>query len=243
MRAELDGWRAAHPESAAARDAEARAYADYHAARYAVLLSEVHRLLAGVAEPSILDVGPNLQTVLLRGQLPAARVDTLGFAHPATPPRDHERHIELDLNQAPSAGDRPPGERGYDLVVVAEVVEHLHVPASQLLGWLGGWLAPGGAIVLQTPNAAALHKRLLLLAGRSPVEPPRASPENPGHLHEYTLAELREQVAAAGLELERTQVGNHFGGRRPAARLYRAAGRLLPASLRHGVTLCARSPR
>jgi hypothetical protein len=244
VRAEFARWQAAEPERAGVLDAEALAYVGYHAVRYARLLSTVDEL-AGAARPpdrlQILDIGPNVQTALLRAAHPGAVIDTLGFAHPAMVPNPPERHIEFDLNGVDSPLRRPSPEPGYDLVVLAEVVEHLYTSLSVVLSWVAGWLRPPGFVVIQTPNGAALHKRLRLLAGRSPVEPPRVSRENPGHFHEYTLAELRDQVAAAGLILQSLQVDNHFGGRSAAARLYRGFGRVLAPSLRHGVTLCARA--
>jgi trans-aconitate methyltransferase len=189
----------------------------------------------------ILDIGPNVQTALLRAAHPGAVIDTLGFAHPAMPPAGPERHIEFDLNDAHFPERRPVPERRYDVIVLAEVVEHLYTPLSTVLSCVAEWLRRPGFIVVQTPNGAALHKRLRLLRGRSPVAPPRESRENPGHFHEYTLAELADQVAAAGLILQRLQVDNHFGGTGAVPRLYRGAGRLLPPTLRHGVTLCARA--
>jgi trans-aconitate methyltransferase len=240
VRDELARWRTAHPELASRLDEEALAYGDYHAPRYARLLQEVSAHLGGRRAPAILDVGPNLQTVLLRLRHPQATIDTLGFRHPAVPPREHEQHIEFDLNQALLRERRPAWPRSYDLVVVAEVVEHLHVPVHAVLGCLRASLVPGGVVILQTPNGAALHKRLRLLAGRSPVEPPRASSANPGHLHEYTLAELRDQVAMAGLQLEHLETANYFKATGFSPRLYRAGGRLMPTAWRHGITLCAR---
>jgi 2-polyprenyl-3-methyl-5-hydroxy-6-metoxy-1,4-benzoquinol methylase len=244
VQAEFARWQAAEPERSRVLDAEALAYVGYHAVRYARLLSTVEALAAAARPPDrlqILDIGPNVQTALLRAAHPGAVIDTLGFAHPAMTPVRHERHVEFDLNRADSPAHRPPPDRRYDVIVLAEVVEHLYTSLSIVLSWVAGWLRPPGFVVIQTPNGAALHKRLRLLAGRSPVEPPRASRENPGHFHEYTLAELRDQVAAAGLILQSLQVDNHFGGTRTAARLYRGFGRVLPPSLRHGVTLCVRA--
>jgi hypothetical protein len=256
VRAEFARWRVEQPEIAALLDAEALRYLDYHAARYAKLLTVIGDSAAGHRPRDavrILDVGPNIQTVLLRRRHPDAVVDTLGFAHPAARPRPGERHIPFDLNDAasppredprkgpredPPAGPRP-AER-YDLIVLAEVAEHLHTPLSDVLRFLVGWAAPSGLMIVQTPNGAALHKRLRLLRGRSPVEPPRSDRENPGHLHEYTLRELRDQVAAAGLRVERLDVENLFGGDGVAARAYRALGAMLPPTFRHGVTLCVR---
>ena len=201
---------------------EWRHYRAYHARRYSTLLDEARRL----GGQRVLNVGPMFETELLRDA--GFHVDTLGFAHPLFPPRDGERHIEADLN-APGLD----GDGSYDLVVAAEVIEHLHRAPSLVLGWLAGWLRPGGWILLQTPNAIALHKRLRMLAGRNPIEPIRRDPSNPGHFHEYTLGELRDAAAEAGLVVAGSDAANYFG----TNRAYAALGRVLPPSLRHGITI------
>lgn len=236
-------WQASQPERARILDAEAIAYVGYHAERYARLLSLIDELAASIQPRDrlrILDVGPNIQTELIRGAHPDAVVDTLGFAHPAIPARDDDRHIELDLNELAIAERCPDLAAVYDLVILAEVIEHLHTAPASVLSCIAGWLRPRGHVLIQTPNGAALHKRVRLLLGRSPVEPPRDTPQNPGHFHEYTLAELRDQVAAAGLVIERLEMANHFGDEGFANLLYRAAGWVLPPTLRHGVSVCAR---
>jgi SAM-dependent methyltransferase len=172
------------------------------------------------------------ETTLLRSA--GATVDTFGFTHPLFPPRPHERHVDADLNDTAAGGDG-----SYDLVVMAEVIEHLHAAAAGVLRGLASWLRPDGALIVQTPNAVALHKRLRMLAGRNPLEPIRADPANPGHFHEYTLGELRDAAADAGLAVAGWRADNYFGaGHR--ARAYAALGRVLPPSLRHGITIWAR---
>lgn len=241
--AELSRWEAQRPAQAELLDAEAREYMDYHAARYARLLDAVQELVPRLApgdSVQILDVGPNLQTGLLRVVWPQAIVDTLGFANPAVPPGDHEQHMEFNLNRSSERPRWPVLERQYDLIVLAEVLEHLHVPPRSVLEFLAEQLRPPGYIVIQTPNAAALHKRMALLAGRNPVEAPRICRQNPGHFHEYTVRELRDQVRTSGLTIEWLRTENYFGsGMR--ADLYGAAGHLMPPTWRHGVTLCLRA--
>jgi SAM-dependent methyltransferase len=215
-----------------ALQAEWRHYLGYHARRYAVLREACAELLRERAPARILNVGPMFETVLLR-ELGAA-VDTLGFPHPLFPPRDHERHIAADLNEPTVAGDE-----SYDLVVMAEVIEHLHTSAAVVLRRTAAWLRPGGALVIQTPNAVALHKRLRMVAGRNPLEPIPDDPAKPGHFHEYTLPELREAAAAAGLTVGGWSAENYFGSS-GAARAYAALGRVLPPGLRHGITIWLR---
>jgi hypothetical protein len=239
----FERWQSQEPEHTPLLDGEGRSYVTYHAARYARLLEAVQERTPRTRPEqgwNLLDVGPNIQTALLRCAHPHAVVDTLGFAHPAIAPRPGEHHVRFDLNRSPDADQWPAPERRYDVIILAEVLEHLYTPAHAVLARLRDLLAPSGFILLQTPNAAALHKRLSLLIGRNPLEAPRVSQENPGHLHEYTLRELRDQVRAAGLTVDWLRAENYFGSG-PAAEVYRVAGRLMPTTWRHGVTLCARA--
>lgn len=221
--------------------AEWSEYLRYHRRRYELLLVAVREALAGRDAPRILNVGPMFETTLLRERVAGALVDTLGLApHPLFPPRAGERHIDLDLNGA-GDGSAPPGDGGYDAIVMAEVLEHLHSSPVLVLRYLSSWLRPGGALVLQTPNAVALHKRLRMLAGRNPLEPIPECAAKPGHFHEYTLGELREAAAAAGFTVEGARAANYFGTG-GGARAYAALGRVLPPGMRHGLTLWARKP-
>jgi Methyltransferase domain len=185
----------------------------------------------------ILDVGPSFQTLLLRDAFAGDVVDTLGFANRLTPPREGERHVDWDLTEA-GRGDAPE-IGGYGLIVLAEVIEHLAVSPKALLGQLAGWLLPGGVVVIQTPNALALHKRFRALVGRNPLGAGGnvgGSSHNPGHFREYTLAELREVGEAAGLEVESASISNYFRHPGVAARAYDAATSALPAGTRQGIT-------
>jgi trans-aconitate methyltransferase len=214
-----------------------RAYWRYHARRFQLLRDTVAKLVPG-PEARILDVGPNLQTAVLREALPRARVDTMGFAHPLVPPRDGEVHRELDLNDAVNEG----GDGRYDVVVMAEVIEHLLLPAGLVFRSLAGWLRPGGVLVVQTPNAVALHKRLRMLVGISPFEPIRQSRDNPGHFHEFTLPELDDAARTAGLEPAGAITANYFGEPTAPGRAYASLGKVLPSALRHGITAWYRRP-
>ena len=206
-------------------------YRRTHERRYALLLDLVNEL----GPTRILVVGPSHESVLLREVAP---VDTLGWGDHRFPRVDGERHLQHDLN----AGEYPE-LRGYDAVVCAEVVEHLHVPAEAVVRALAAALAPGGRLVLQTPNATSLPKRLRMLIGRHPYEPLRDEPENPGHVREYTQRELRHAVEAAGLEVERVVTANYFDHGSPQNRLFRAADPVLPSTLREGITVIARRHR
>jgi len=59
--------------------------------------------------------------------------------------------------------DLVPGS--YDLVILADVIEHLREPAAALAR-LRPFLKPGGRLLVSTPNIANWSMRLLHLAGR-----------------------------------------------------------------------------
>ena len=213
------------------RSPDEQVYLRTHGRRYAVLLG----LIENLAPKRILVVGPSFESALLRERLGDATVNTLGWLDHRFPLREGEQHIELDLN----AGEYPALEP-HDVVVCCEVIEHLHVPATNVLRFLATGLAPGGHLILQTPNATALPKRIRMLLGRNPYEPIRSEPGNPGHFHEYTVPELRAAVEDAGLEITRLLTANYFDHGSRKNRAYRAAGRVLPSTLREGITVVAR---
>jgi hypothetical protein len=214
------------------RNPDEQVYLRTHARRYAVLLE----LVEGFAPKTILVVGPSYESVLLREAIPGATVDTLGWEDHRFPRVAGERHLQHDLND-PDYPDLDP----HDVIVCAEVIEHLHVPAELVLRALAAGLAPDGHLVLQTPNATALPKRLRMVVGRNPYEPIRSQPGNPGHFHEYTVNELRDAFEAAGLELERLIAANYFDHGSRKNRAYRAVGPALPSRLREGITVVART--
>jgi len=233
---------------ACAPEGDAAAYAALHAPRYEILSSGLRARLGqegAPRSPRVLDVGPAAEAMLIRRAFPGATVDTLGFANPLVPPREGERHVEFDLNRAADA-ERRPALDPYDAIVLAEVLEHLAAPPRAVLDCLAGWLRPGGFLVIQTPNALALHKRLRALAGRNPLGGAgdvTAPSHSQAHFREYTLDELRVLAAAVGLEPEEAILANHFRHRGAARGLYDRVTAALPAGTRQGITLYLRRPR
>lgn len=180
-------------------------------------------------------MGPSFESALLREALPAARVDTLGWEDRRFPRREGEHHTQLDLNDS----DYPRLD-AHDVIVCGEVIEHLHVALVPVLRFLAGGLTAGGSLVIQTPNATALPKRLRMLIGRNPYEPIRSTPQNPGHFHEYTVGELRSALTDAGFEITRLVTANYFDHGSRKNRAFRALGPMVPSTLREGITVVAR---
>ena len=212
-------------------DAESLHYLETHRHRWELLL----RLVLNRAPNRILDVGPGFEAEAMRRRLPDATVDSLGWLDWRYPPRDHEQHLELDLNEA-QFPERLPELARYEVVVAAEVLEHLYTAPTLVLRYLASALEPRGALIVQTPNAVALKKRLQMLRGRNPAEPIREERMYAGHFHEYTPAELAATAHAAGLEVESCVTANYFrtGSRKNA--VYARVERWLPSGLRDGIT-------
>jgi hypothetical protein len=210
---------------------EEQGYLRTHVRRYGLLLE----LVSGLAPERILVVGPSYETVLLRETLPAATVNTLGWNDHRFPLREGERHTQVDLNS-----DDRPGLEPHDVVVCAEVIEHLHVAPVPVLRFLCSGLRAGGHLIVQTPNATALPKRLRMLLGRNPYGPV----DSPfSHVREYTAGELREAVEAAGFDVVRILTANYFDHGSHKNRAYRAVERVLPPTLREGITVVAHRSR
>jgi SAM-dependent methyltransferase len=212
---------------------EEQIYLRTHAQRYERMLELVRPLAAA----RILVVGPSYETVLLRDAFPSATVNTLGWHDNRFPLRDHEMHTQFDLNDPGY-----PALEKHDLVICSEVIEHLHVAVIPVLRFLASGLVPGGHLILQTPNATGLAKRVRMVLGRNPYDPIREERGNPGHFHEHTVGELITAVESAGLEVARVLTENYFDHGSRKNQLYRALGRALPRSLREGITVVARKP-
>lgn len=96
-----------------------------------------------------------------------------------------------------------PGQ--YDLILILAVIEHLPTSPCMLFRRLSPLLAPGGRIVVTTPNHAWLRTRLRLLLGNSAHAPLEqwCAPEFFGHVREYTTDEVRRLFEISGLKVVR----------------------------------------
>jgi len=230
-------------------------YLAFHRPRFDFVLRLVEAAIKGevtLPRARILDIGPSPLTDMLRSRLDVP-VDTLGLE----PERNTGAgtHFRFDLNDAQER-DRWRRDVGpYDVIVFAEVIEHLYTAPELVLDYLASLLSPGGVLLLQTPNAVSLRKRVKLAFGRNPFEPIRVSRSNPGHFREYTLAELAGLLSRAGFRIRRHWIRFYFDARyarhhtgHEAPRALRglvsnAIYRLLPPSLREGITIIAERER
>jgi len=104
--------------------------------------------------------------------------------------------VEADLNDGLPAevGD------GFDVVIGADVFEHLADPAA-LLAQLGTVLAPRGVIVASVPNFAHWYPRLRVALGRFDYE--RRGIFDAGHLRFFTRTSFERMAKRAGMRVRR----------------------------------------
>jgi SAM-dependent methyltransferase len=217
-------------------DSGIREYLRFHTTRYAFLLSKID----AVCHERILDIGPSFQTSLMREIYADSSIDTLGFDDPRFPRREADRHIDFDLNDSVNRDAWPVPDAPYDLVVMAEVLEHVYTASRPVLTFVASLLRPGGKLIIQTPNAVNLGRRISTLKGQNPFGMIREEKKNPGHFCEFTVGELRLAAESAGLAVEEATLTNYFGARDFRKSVYEVLCSTLPGDLQDGITLIAR---
>lgn len=233
-------------------DEESRIYIYFHHRRYELLLKTVKKFLQNIQnimndEPiRILDIGCSFQTEIMRQNLKAI-VNTLGFEDPRFQPRSGEKHFHFDLNDSQYI-ERWPVIEGHHLIVMAEVIEHLYTSPKLVLACATTWLKKGGYLIIQTPNAVSLRKRIIMLRGRNPYEMIRETRIYSGHFREYTIEELISVGKEIGLVCVDYSISNYFMDvsirqgkskwRMLKRLLYDILYNILPNTFRDGITLC-----
>jgi Methyltransferase domain len=210
-------------------------YWNYHRHRFyfeVELLSRYFADLPAGKKLRLLDIGPAFQTVLFsRLWKDRLHIDTFGFRDSKFPPPDGGRHFDFDLNDA-YFPDRWPRIEPYDIVVMFEVIEHLYTSPVQVFRLLKSLVIDNGIIIISTPNAVTLPRRIKMLFGKHPFEHIRETRENPGHYREVTRLELCEMGEAAGLEVVETFALNLAGTGSFSSQLFKAVSKILPRDLR-----------
>ena len=111
---------------------------------------------------------------------------------------------QIDLESA----DWPAGliNKKFDLIIVAEVIEHLLWP-ERLLNRLSKLLAKDGQMIITTPNFLVWSNRLKMLFGRFVYQ--ESGFWGRDHIHFFTLPELKEMLITGGWEIIAENHLNH----------------------------------
>lgn len=214
-------------------------YLKDHVFRYEFLFKKIDELLNKTRRKKfrILDLGPSFQTEVLRVTLPQFPVDSLGFFDKRFMIRPKDKHYEYNLNDAQHKNKWLKIKK-YDMIIMAELIEHLYTAPSLVLKCIATWLNKGGYLIIQTPNAISLNRRLKMILGRHPYDPIRETQLNPGHFREYTLKELVSEGKKCDFTLTSYTVNNYFRHKGLKGILYNSFCKILPNSFRDGITIC-----
>jgi 2-polyprenyl-6-hydroxyphenyl methylase / 3-demethylubiquinone-9 3-methyltransferase len=117
----------------------------------------------------------------------------------------HAEQSGLSIDYRSGEIEAVAGER-FDLITCLEVVEHVADPGSFIAG-LASLLAPGGLLLLSTPNRTILSKIALIRIGETVGGIPQGTHDWDKFL---TPEELTAHVIAAGLSVAETR-GLKFG--------------------------------
>ncbi len=102
-------------------------------------------------------------------------------------------------------GQGPLPPESCDLVMMLEVLEHLHDSPRELVNSLLRLVKPEGLLLATVPNAVNIRKRIAVLAGRTNLPPFDSYYWYPGrwrgHIREYTRHDLRRLCVLSGLEI------------------------------------------
>lgn len=148
--------------------------------------------------------------------------------------------ITIDGKEIPPTGE-------FDMVMLHDVLEHLHDSPRELLVNLVERLRTGGYLFVTIPNHVNLRKRLAVLRGKTSHPQYELYYWYPGHwrghVREYTRGDCLQLANALGLEVVEVRGVHHMLDKVPPRllRLYLAASRLMP-STRDTWSMVARKP-
>lgn len=142
------------------------------------------------------------------------------------------RAVEVARTQVPDAAilegtieaiPTGPGEPRFDAIVAIHVIEHVTDPLAFLRA-IAAWLAPGGRVLIATPNLGSLEARLLGSSWDWAVPP--------AHLHLFDRDGLARLFDRAGFEADLVRTG-----RGPSAGLVEQSAR---TAMRSALALAGR---
>lgn len=175
---------------------QAAPYAYYEDVNWGLL-----RLWGGRAGASILDVGCGFATTSERLRRLGNRVTGIESS-PTAVAKAGERLDEViaaDLRQRDEVAERLAG-RSFDVVMFADVLEHLDWPGPILKSYLP-FVKPGGSVIVSLPNVGNWSSRFALLGGS--FEYTDTGVLDRTHLRFFTKKSARRLIEDAGLVIAR----------------------------------------
>ena len=152
----------------------------------------------------VLDFGAGSGTVAsLLAAMPAVSTvtaaDLASYDGGVTEPK--VRWVQADLNEP-----LPLPARSFDLVVGAEIIEHLENPRAVAREWRR-LLRPGGTVVMSTPNVECIRSLLALVVRGHFLS--FTEPWYPAHITALTAADVQRVLTEAGFQGVRIGYTDH----------------------------------
>ncbi|MSO21065.1 MAG: glycosyltransferase [Acidobacteria bacterium] len=194
-------------------------YARTHLAR---LVQTIQVTPRGTEQDRILEMGCYLQiTPALRSHLGYGEVRGAYFGKRGESSVRSARSITgeeftctVDLFDAEK--DKYPYPDGFfRTILCCELIEHLHFDPMHMMAEINRILAPGGHLILSTPNLTSLRSIEAVLHGYHPalfahyIRPAADGTIDPRHAREYAPRELGLLMEAAGFAVEGIETGNY----------------------------------
>lgn len=180
-------------------------YGRFHRRRFFELFNHCAELVAGLESPMVLEFGVSGQTQMYKTFIPGIQLHVADYVKPgccATGDMSIDESYSIDLTRRASRVASLIPQGSFDLVIFAEVIEHLFANPIEIIGWLLTLLKPSGHLIITTPNMFSKHNMPVFMSYDNPLEPFPNEDDRVAnshkHLREYSHIELLRFVQAAG---------------------------------------------
>lgn len=163
------------------------------------------------------------------------------------------RRLDLDVRRCDIERCALPfDDDEFACALFSETFEHLRIDPAFVLSEINRVLAPGGLLILTTPNVYSLPSLGRFLLGKSIADPVVEFSKlrqvgHMGHVREYSAREVRRFLESSGFAVQSTDYRYHANARGWKRKLLLVAYRLVPRRFRREIVIVARkaaaSPR
>ena len=202
----------------------AQSYLESHLVR---LVKTLEITPPGSASDRILEMGaymqitPALAHLLGYGEVRGCYLGDPGKTDHVEVETGDGREFACDIDLFDAERDPYPYEDGrFSTVLCCELLEHLYDDPMHMMAEVNRILAPGGHLVLSTPNICSLRAVGAILLGYHPgffpqyMQPDEQGRVAPRHAREYAPRDIHALLEAAGFEVARLETGPYTTDRR-----------------------------
>ena len=138
----------------------------------------------------------------------------------------------------------PFADASFDIILLNEVFEHLHIDPLFTLSEIKRCLRPGGRLMLTTPNLYGIMMLLRYLSGKGIEDPVEAfkmlkTTGHMGHLRTYSRADIRSFLEEAGFRIRSLSMRPLFTGSKSKRTIKKAIYTILPSRLHDNIIVIA----